>query len=44
MKKIYLLAIAALPGILLAQEKESSKEVERIIITKKEIKMKSSIL
>ncbi|MGC4233171.1 MAG: PDZ domain-containing protein [Niabella sp.] len=35
MKKILLLITAALPGILFAQEKESGKDVERIIITKK---------
>ncbi|GAB3424661.1 PDZ domain-containing protein [Niabella aquatica] len=35
MKKIFLLITAALPGILFAQEKESGKNVERIIITKK---------
>lgn len=35
MKKVLLLITAALPGILFAQEKESGKDVERIIITKK---------
>ena len=35
MKKILLLITAAIPGILFAQEKESGKDVERIIITKK---------
>lgn len=35
MKKILLLITAALPCILFAQEKESAKEAERIIITKK---------
>lgn len=35
MKKFFLLAIAALPSILFAQEKSQDKEAERIIITKK---------
>ena len=35
MKQIFLLVMAAFPGLLLAQQKDNSDAVERIIITKK---------